>query len=379
MFVDECDIMVFAGDGGDGAVSFRREKYVPRGGPDGGDGGDGGEVRLRVNPHLRTLSHLRHTPTFRAAHGGSGMGKKMYGARGATVWVEVPPGTQVCDAATGEWIADAVSRGEEWVLARGGHGGKGNFHFRSATRRTPRIAESGTPGEQRRLRLTLKLLADVGLVGLPNAGKSTLLARLSNARPKIAGYPFTTLAPVLGIVPVGEASSLVFADLPGLIEGAHAGKGLGQRFLRHVERTRLLLILIEATDPRPARTCRLLRRELALWSPSLGARASLVCLTKADLLPAGARRRGRKVDGEAALVISGATGEGIPELLAELDRRVRALAGDESTLTAEGAEEADPAPVFDGRPWPTRWRVPARAGSLLPNGGTGEVARELIR
>jgi len=375
MFVDECDIDVCAGNGGHGCVSFRREKYVPRGGPDGGDGGDGGSVRLRVNPHLRTLSHLRHTPAFRGSVGGAGMGKKMYGARGADALVEVPPGTLVCDAETGEWIADAVSAGEEWLLARGGKGGKGNFHFRSSTRRAPRIAEPGTPGERRRLRLTLKLLADVGLVGLPNAGKSTLLARVSFARPKIAGYPFTTLAPVLGIAAVGEDSSLVFADLPGLIEGAHAGKGLGQRFLRHIERTRLLLILIEATDPRPEETHRLLRRELELWSPGLGSRESLICLTKADLLAEQERPCPGGIAGRVPLRISAATGEGIAELLGELDRRVRAL---ERGAAPPGGPDAEAGSHFGERPWPADWRLPQRPGVLL-SAGKREEQRGFVR
>jgi GTPase len=372
MFVDECEIEVVAGDGGDGAISFRREKFVPRGGPDGGDGGDGGDVVLRVNPHLRTLNHLRHTPTYRAVSGEPGRGKKMYGANGGRAVVEVPPGTLLHDAQGGELIADAVTPGEERLLAKGGHGGKGNFHFRSATRRAPRIAEEGTPGERRRLRLTLKLLADVGLVGLPNAGKSTFLSRVSNARPKIAGYPFTTLHPVLGIVPVGGDATLVFADLPGLIEGAHAGKGLGQQFLRHIERTRLLLIFIEASDPHPAETYRVLRRELELWSAELAARETLVCVTKADLLDDQARAQLPSIGQGPPRCISSQTGEGIDSLLHDLQLRVSNLERAEPRVIAP---EDMPAPRFAERPWPTQWRVPPRAGRLVAEGPAREEER----
>lgn len=376
MFVDECEITIFSGRGGDGSVSFRREKYVPRGGPDGGDGGRGGDVRLRVNPHLRTLSHLRHTPTFRAGAGGAGRGKRMTGADGADAVVEVPPGTVVCDALTGELIADAVEIGAEMRLAAGGRGGRGNWHFATAVRRTPRIAEEGTPEVERHLRLTLKLLADVGLVGLPNAGKSTFLARVSRARPKVAGYPFTTLHPVLGIVPVGNESHLVMADLPGLIQGAHEGKGLGTRFLRHIERTRLLLIMIEAIDPAPDETLAILRRELSLWSAGLGSRESLVCLTKADLLPPVGERASPGIQGEPVHCISALTGEGIDTLLHELDRRVSRIAQTEEQGKPEPELESRPRPAFGPRPWPTRWVVPQRAGVCLPESLRGEEHRE---
>ncbi len=365
MFVDETAIEVFAGSGGDGCVSFRREKFVPRGGPDGGDGGRGGDVRLRVNSHLRTLSHLRHTPTFRGANGGAGKGKQMTGANGAAVIVEVPPGTIVTDAQSGELLADAVEIGTEIIVAHGGHGGRGNVHFRSPVRRTPRVAEKGTPGENRRLRLTLKLLADIGLVGLPNAGKSTLLARVSNAKPKVAGYPFTTLAPVLGIVQLGDESSLVLADLPGLIEGAHAGKGLGQRFLRHIERTRLLLIMIESVDPRPEDSLVVLRHELEMWSPQLSARDAVVCLSKADLLTPELRATLRDVGGQRPLLISARTGEGIAELLSLLQRRILAQEPVSPAEDDAGADE-EVAPAFGLRPWPTRWVVPQRPGQGAP-------------
>jgi len=382
MFVDQCTIEVVAGNGGSGCVSFRREKYVPRGGPDGGDGGDGGDVGLRVSPHLRTLSHLRHTPRYAAGHGQAGMGKQMFGARGATVTVEVPPGTVVRDASSGELIADAVTAGETIILVRGGKGGRGNVHFKRADRRTPRFAEAGRPGEQRRLELTLRLLADVGLIGLPNAGKSTLLARLSNARPKIADYPFTTLAPILGIVPVGEYATLVFADLPGLIEGASQGKGLGQRFLRHIERTRFLLLLIESIDPDPEGTFAILRRELQSWSRALGQREFLVCYTKADLLGPRARRRLPRLGDNPPHLISGHTGEGLDLLLRQLHERVIRATGapelpgkgsdewpSDSADESREARSGPPTPPGEpsGRviPWPHRWVVPQRSGARV--------------
>ena len=376
MFVDECTIEVAAGRGGDGSVSFRREKYVPRGGPDGGDGGKGGDVLLRVNPHLRTLYHLRHSPLFRARDGRPGRGKQMFGAGGEDAVVEVPRGTIVRDAESGDVLADAVVAGRTLVIAAGGRGGRGNVHFKSATRRAPRIAEEGGEGERRKLALTLKLLADVGLVGLPNAGKSTFLARVSHARPKIADYPFTTLAPILGIAPVDDEETLVLADLPGLIEGAHAGKGLGQRFLRHVERTSLLLVLIEITDPDPAGSLQVLRSELELWSPALGARESIVCYSKGDLMTNG-REKLLPLGGRAPRVISAHTGEGITELLRDLAARLREMAPagrpdeeEETAIVEQGEMPAFPETGrtdFGERPWPTRWVLPDRPGVCVPD------------
>ena len=369
MFIDECNIEVIAGSGGHGCVSFRREKFVPRGGPDGGDGGDGGGVFLRANPHRRTLGHMRHTPKFRAAAGQAGMGKQMYGARGKSIWVEVPVGTIVHDCDTGELIADAVEPGRDHLLVRGGRGGKGNVHFKRPDRRTPRFAERGTDGERRRLKLTLKLLADVGLIGLPNAGKSTLLARLSNARPKIADYPFTTLAPNLGIVPIGTYDALVFADLPGLIGGASEGKGLGQRFLRHIERTRFLLILIDALDPKPEETHALLLRELENWSAELGRRRSLICYTKAELLTPEQEDALPCLGGERPLRISAHTGMGLTELCRILAERIPA--GEMPSPAAERTDREDSTRWVDHRgeaPWPTRWVIPQRAGALAAPG-----------
>lgn len=379
MFIDECTIEVAAGRGGNGCVSFRREKYVPRGGPDGGDGGGGGDVILCVNPHLRTLSHLRHTPTFRAGSGMPGKGKQMSGARGDDVRVEVPPGTVVSDAGTGELIADMLEPGTEVTLAAGGRRGRGNVHFKRADRRTPRIATKGTDGQRRRLQLTLRLLADVGLIGVPNAGKSTLLSRLSNARPKIAEYPFTTLAPALGIVPVGEYSSMLMADLPGLIEGASEGKGLGRRFLRHIERTRFLLLLIESIDPQPESTHAILRSELEGWSRELGSRGYMVCYTKADLLTDRQRGRLPPLGPLATLLISAHSGEGLQELLQVLEARVLTAARREREASAEGEPEQMAEGHLEGmlagerahgtgeHPWPTRWVIPERPGAQVPS------------
>ncbi|MCK4303243.1 MAG: GTPase ObgE [Candidatus Eisenbacteria sp.] len=371
MFVDECTIRVVGGCGGNGCVSFRREKFIPRGGPDGGDGGDGGSVLLRVNQHMRTLNHLRHTPQFRAGAGRPGLGKQMSGGRGQRVYVEVPPGTMVTDAETGEQIADAIEAGSEIILARGGRRGVGNVHFKSSVRRAPRIATKGKPGEQRRPRLTLKLLADIGLVGRPNAGKSTLLARLSNARPKIADYPFTTLAPVLGIVPVGEYSSLVLADLPGLIEGAADGKGLGQRFLRHIERTRLLLVLIESIDTDPESTYSVLRRELEGWSQQLGSKQHVVCYTKAELLTDQQRERLPQLGPTPPLLISSHTGMGIRRLLGVLDKRVLELEDREVVLDSQAVSVQERQPVT-ARPWPHRWVLPRRPAVRVPGEGEQE-------
>ncbi len=405
MFVDECTIRVVAGRGGAGCVSFRREKFVPRGGPDGGDGGDGGSVWLRVNPNLRTLSHLRHTPTFRAGNGKPGMGKQMFGARGESIWIAVPPGTVVVDHESGELLADAVEPEAEVLLASGGRGGRGNVHFKRPTRRVPRIAGRGTGGESRALRLTLRLLADVGLVGLPNAGKSTLLARLSNARPKVADYPFTTLEPKLGIVGLDAYRTLLMADLPGLIEGASEGKGLGQRFLRHIERTRFLLLLIDALDPDPAGVYAVLRRELSEWSPELGRRSFRVCYSKIDLLGEEARAALPQLGEEPPLTFSAHTGEGIKRLLHVLEEQaldtsdgslpapVRSAegagatagslwrpaeagatnaefpaedSGDGGTVVRPPGADADDEPrIGADYPWPHGWVIPRREGAWV--------------
>lgn len=310
-FVDRVVIEVHAGSGGPGCVSFRREAFVPAGGPNGGDGGRGGDVVLVGDPNQGTLLDFRYRRAYRARGGRSGEGSNRTGADGTSVRVQVPLGTLVYDDETGELLCDLVEPGQEFVAASGGKGGRGNARFRSATNQAPRRADPGVPGESRRLRLELKLLADVGLVGFPNAGKSTLLARLSSARPKIADYPFTTLVPNLGIVDLGDFLSCTLADIPGLIEGASEGKGLGHAFLRHVERTRLLIFLLDVNDD-PAGRYRVLCREVEAYAEGLSRAPRLVCLNKVDLWPSG--RELPRLDGEEALALSAATGQGLDRL-----------------------------------------------------------------
>jgi len=293
-FVDEAWIEVLAGAGGNGAVSFRREKYIPYGGPDGGNGGRGGSVHALSDPNLNTLIDYRYVRKFAARKGENGRGSDQSGAAGGDVVLRVPVGTRICDAHSGELLCDLRLPGEKVCLARGGDGGLGNLHFKTSTNRAPRKATPGRPGEERRLQLELLLLADVGLFGLPNAGKSTLISALSNAKPRIADYPFTTLHPQLGVVRVGPERSFVLADLPGLIEGASEGAGLGHQFLRHLQRTRLLLHVIDVapfdTDADPPRQARALVRELQRYDPALAAKPRWVVLNKIDMLdPESAR------------------------------------------------------------------------------------------
>lgn len=296
-FVDEVTIRVEAGDGGNGCVSFRREKFIPFGGPDGGDGGDGGSVHLRADAHLNTLVDYRHSRLFRAERGRNGAGRNRTGASGADLFIDVPVGTLIHDADTGELIGDLTTPAQTVRVARGGFHGIGNARYKSSTNRAPRQSKPGTPGEQRSLRLELKLLADVGLVGMPNAGKSTLISAVSAARPKIADYPFTTLYPQLGVVSVGPTQSFVMADIPGLIEGAAEGAGLGVRFLKHLARTRLLLHLVDvspysdSTDP--VADVQAIERELAQFNPALAQRERWLVLTKLDLLPESERESHR--------------------------------------------------------------------------------------
>jgi GTP-binding protein len=282
-FLDQAKIYVRSGDGGDGCISFRREKFIPRGGPNGGDGGRGGHVVARVDPKLNTLIDFRYRQHFKAARGAHGMGKDRTGPSGADVELALPPGTQILAEDGATLIADLARPEQRVVLARGGEGGLGNSRFKSATNRAPREATPGQPGEERWLWLRLKLLADAGLIGLPNAGKSTFLAAVSRARPKIADYPFTTLEPKLGTVVI-DHDSFVIADIPGLIEGAHEGAGLGDRFLGHIERCRVLVHLVDATQADVAGAYATVRRELAEYDPRLAERSELVCLNKADAL-----------------------------------------------------------------------------------------------
>jgi len=322
MFIDYAKIYIKAGNGGNGCASFRREKFVPRGGPDGGDGGDGGDVIVRADRNLSTLLDLRLRQHYKAGRGQHGQGKKKHGRRGEHCEIRVPLGTVVRDAETEEVLADLTEEGQEEILAKGGRGGRGNAHFATSTDQAPRYAEEGRPGEERKLIVELKLIADVGLIGFPNVGKSTLISSVSAAHPKIADYPFTTLEPVLGIVPLGEFDSFVMADIPGLIEGAHKGKGLGDRFLRHVERTKVLLFLVDSTSEHPAEDLTILREELRQFNPGLVHKPWIVALTKADLLPEDAIP---SLGVGGTLTISSVTGKGLRELMFALGEKVKAI------------------------------------------------------
>ena len=319
MFYDQAKIYVKAGDGGNGCVAFRREKYIPHGGPAGGDGGKGGDVVLVVDPHLNTLHHFSRRRHFKAERGEHGRGKNQTGANGPDKTVPVPPGTVVRDADAGGLLADLTETDQRFIVARGGRGGRGNSRFASSTNQAPRMAERGAPGEERWLELELKLLADVGLVGLPNAGKSTLLSVLSAARPKIADYPFTTLEPNLGVAVLDDFTSIVLADIPGLIEGASQGVGLGHEFLRHVERTRLLIHLLDGAGEDPLEAFDTINSELAAFDERLATKPQIVAINKMDLPDAQTlwpllreelTRRGHEV-----MPISGLARQGTRELL----------------------------------------------------------------
>jgi len=336
MFIDYARIIVKAGDGGHGIVAFRREKYVPKGGPSGGDGGRGGDVILQVDPQLATLQDVHYHRVYKAKRGKHGSGGNKHGADGKSVIVRVPPGTVVKDAGTHEMLVDLIEPGQTFVAARGGAGGFGNAHFKSARNQSPRKATDGKAGEERELELELKVLADVGLVGFPNAGKSTLLSRLSRARPKVADYPFTTLEPHLGIVKVGEYRSFVMADIPGLIEGASRGKGLGIQFLRHIERTRLLLFLIDATLPEPvAEQYRVLRQELEAYLPHLSDREALVVLTKQDAWIEAPETCTLQQEGHRVIGISAVSGEALPELIQMIDAELQQRRDEEAAAIEE--------------------------------------------
>jgi GTP-binding protein len=282
MFIDEAKIFVRSGKGGDGMVHFRREKYVPRGGPDGGDGGKGGDVVLQATPTLNTLSAFRNQSRYLAQDGGNGAKQNMTGRSGEDLLVPVPSGTIIFDHDSGEVLGDLVEAGQRLVVARGGRGGRGNTHFATSVNQAPRIAEKGVPAQERTLRLELKLIADVGIVGVPNAGKSTFLAAVTNARPKIAAYPFTTVEPNLGVANLDDDTSLVLADIPGLIEGAHQGVGLGDAFLRHIQRTKVLIHLIDGLAEDPLADFSQINSELALFDPALARKPQVVVLNKID-------------------------------------------------------------------------------------------------
>jgi len=339
LFVDEVDIHVEAGNGGRGCLAFRREKFVPRGGPSGGDGGHGGSVYAVASPHVNTLINYRFHPEFSAERGAHGQGSNCTGHGGADLELAVPIGTLVyekSDDASEPYrlLADLAEEGQRVLVARGGRGGLGNARFATATNRAPRKVQPGEPGEIKNLRLELKLLADVGLVGFPNAGKSTMIARISAARPKIADYPFTTLTPNLGVVRLGDDRSFVVADVPGLIEGAHRGTGLGHQFLRHLERTKVLVHLVDvsgATERDPVADLDIVRHELELFQPTLAAKPQIVAANKIDAVdPAELDERVAPLERHAArlhlpfLRVSGVSGAGIPELLEAMWRRLAA-------------------------------------------------------
>ncbi len=337
-FIDEVKIRVIAGDGGRGCVSFRREKFVPRGGPNGGNGGKGGDVIALADPQLTTLLDLRYQKQYKAGRGEHGLGKDQHGKTGEDRIIKVPVGTIIRDAGTGELLGDLKEAQQQVVVAAGGRGGKGNAHFVSSTHRSPRFAQPGEPGEDKELEIELRLLADVGIIGLPNAGKSTLIAAISAVRPKIADYPFTTLVPNLGVVGYGDGKSFVVADIPGLIEGAHEGHGLGDKFLRHVTRTSLLIHLLDASnidEKDPIAQWRTVNRELELFDPELGKKPQLVVANKIDL-PAG--KNGAELLAkqlpkgyQPPHTISAATMEGVRRLVQYLGMRLEEIKRQDET------------------------------------------------
>jgi len=326
MFVDQARIIIHSGRGGDGAVHFHREKFVPHGGPDGGDGGRGGDIIFEVTTHLNTLSTFRHVTRFVAQDGGRGSKNNMSGKSAPDVIIKVPPGTLIYDAASGELVGDLTKDGQRLTVAKGGRGGRGNQHYATSRRQAPQIAEKGVPAQERELKLELKLIADVGIVGVPNAGKSSLLAAVSNAKPKIADYPFTTIEPNLGVVELDEHTSLVLADIPGLIEGAHDGSGLGFDFLRHIQRTRTIIHLLDGLAEDPLADFSQINAEMALFDPQLKRKPQVVAVNKIDLpdvkerwpkLKASLTKKGYK-----PMAISAVTGENVRELLWEASRQL---------------------------------------------------------
>jgi GTPase len=345
MFIDRAKIHIKGGDGGNGVTAFRREKFVPRGGPSGGDGGDGGSVYVESTEGMNTLLHFRYNPEHKAGRGRHGEGGKRHGASGEDITLQVPVGTVITDDMTGEIIHDFTRAGEKKMIAAGGRGGRGNAQFASPVNRAPRHHEEGRPGQERWLTLELKLIADVGLIGLPNAGKSTLISRISAARPKIADYPFTTLEPNLGVVDLGDFKTFVVADIPGLIEGAHAGAGLGDRFLRHVERTKLLLHLVDVSGlaQNPVADYKIVTRELEEYSRQVAAKPKIVVATKLDAAHASLLDEFKEFcerEGLEFHAISAVSGQGLKELLRAVKRRLDALR-EEELEEPEEPEEID--------------------------------------
>lgn len=336
-FIDEAIITVQSGDGGSGCVSFRREKFIPRGGPDGGDGGKGGDVVLKTTLRKRTLQHFQFKRQFKAKNGASGQGKQKTGKNGQELIIEIPPGTLVSDAATGQILKDLTKPGETFIAAKGGRGGQGNRRFKTSRNRTPRFSQPGEPGETLTLKLDLKLLADVGIIGLPNAGKSTLITSISSAKPKIGNYPFTTLSPNLGVVQTPWGEPFVVADIPGLIEGAHKGAGLGIKFLRHIERTRILVHLIDvlSVDPEdPLKVYYTINKELAMYSSGLAEKPQIVVLNKLDIPDADESANIFKsaAKDKKILLISAINGTGIDELKSQIVKLLDNHSGSEFTV-----------------------------------------------
>ncbi len=329
MFSDHVIILVKAGKGGNGAISFRRERFVPKGGPDGGDGGKGGDVIIQADLHTKTLIQLYRNPHCKAENGESGRGQKKNGKDGQDLWIKVPPGTIVEDLERKEILADLSKPGDKICVARGGSGGKGNYRFRGSQRQIPRFSQNGEMSTERKLRLNLKLIADAGLVGFPNAGKSTLLSRVSAARPKIADYPFTTMEPYLGVVQIDEENSFILADIPGLIEGAHRGVGLGTRFLKHIERTKVLIHLIDGsqvTSKNLFQNYQIIENELKKYATSLEKKEKIVVINKCDLTEVRAKKEWIKKlfleKGLAVTFISAVSGEGVRELIYQLNNLI---------------------------------------------------------
>lgn len=344
-FIDQADIYIKAGDGGRGCVSFRRERSVPKGGPDGGDGGRGGDVIFRVKSGLNTLYHFRHRRIFKAENGEAGRGKNQHGKAGHDIFIDVPPGTVIKDLETGVALADLTRPGEEWLAAMGGKGGLGNSHFVSAVRQTPRYAQPGLKGEERDLALELKLLADIGLAGAPNAGKSTFISRVSAARPKIADYPFTTLVPNLGVISLSDGRTMVAADIPGLIEGAHRGVGMGIDFLRHIERTKVILYIVDASGEDPLREFRMVRNEVERYQGALMKKPFLVALNKTDMVDMDAIEALKSAfspETKTPYSISALTGEGVAALLEGLYAMTMVCAGVKQDIEPHVAPADEP-------------------------------------
>jgi GTP-binding protein len=381
-FIDEAHIEVIAGDGGNGVVSFRREKFIPKGGPDGGDGGRGGSIWATADRNINTLVDFRFQRKYQARDGERGRGSDQYGAAADDIELRLPVGTQVIDEDSGELLFDLTHHGERVLLVKGGDGGLGNIHFKSSTNRAPKQATPGWPGESRRLKLELKVLADVGLLGMPNAGKSTLIAAISNARPKIADYPFTTLHPNLGVVRIGPEKSFVVADIPGLIEGAAEGAGLGHRFLRHLARTRLLLHLVDLApfdpDADPVRDARAILKELRKYDPELAAKPRWLVLNKIDMIPADEREarvadfvkryrgRGRSaIPVERVFSISGLTREGCESLCLAINTYLESIRPPEAAdADVRFAREVDAG-------------APGAGGEAGGSGGSGDAAGDI--